>query len=112
MTTERLPRRDAARQPRGGQPAGIMKCVEPSPGLRVLRVLAPNPGPFTLEGTNTWVVGSDGCLVIDPGPEDPNHLDAVLRAARRVAAILLTHRHLDHAFGADAMARVTGAPIY
>jgi glyoxylase-like metal-dependent hydrolase (beta-lactamase superfamily II) len=89
-----------------------MMRVEPSAGPRVLRVLAPNPGPFTLEGTNTWVVGSDASLVIDPGPEDQNHLDAVLQAAGRVAAVLLTHRHLDHASGAGALARVTGAPVY
>src|SRR6266540_204911 len=104
--------RPAARQLAAGSDAGIMVRVEPSAGLRVLRVLAPNPGPFTLEGTNTWVVGSDGCLVIDPGPEDPTHVDAVLQAAGRVAAVLLTHRHLDHASGAGALARVTGAPIY
>src|SRR6266508_182631 len=104
--------RPAARQLAAGSDAGIMVRVEPSAGLRVLRVLAPNPGPFTLEGTNTWVAGSEGCLVIDPGPEDPTHEDAVLQASGPVAAILLTHRHLDHASGAGALARVTGAPIY
>src|SRR2546422_731580 len=45
---------------------------------RVVRVLAPNPGPFTLEGTNTWVVGASPSIVIDPGPLDKRHLDAVL----------------------------------
>jgi len=78
----------------------------------VVRVLAPNPGSFTLEGTNTWVVGHGERIVIDPGPDDPAHVQAVLQAAGSVGAILLTHRHPDHAPGADRLARLTGAPIY
>jgi glyoxylase-like metal-dependent hydrolase (beta-lactamase superfamily II) len=49
--------------------------------LRIVRVLAPNPGPLTLEGTNTWVIGRDPAVVIDPGPEDEGHLQAVAREA-------------------------------
>lgn len=78
----------------------------------MVRVLAPNPGPFTLEGTNTWVVGREGSIVIDPGPDERRHVEAILQAAGRVEAILLTHRHPDHAPGADRLAAVTGAPIY
>jgi glyoxylase-like metal-dependent hydrolase (beta-lactamase superfamily II) len=77
----------------------------------VTRVLAPNPGPFTLEGTNTWVVGRGPRFVIDPGPDDPGHVDAVRRTAVEVEAILLTHRHPDHALGARRLARRTGAPV-
>jgi len=79
--------------------------------IRVVRVLAPNPGPFTLEGTNTWVVGEGPSVVIDPGPEDEGHLGAVAREAGAVAAILLTHGHPDHAPGADALAREVHAPV-
>jgi glyoxylase-like metal-dependent hydrolase (beta-lactamase superfamily II) len=77
-----------------------------------VRVLAPNPGPFTLEGTNTWLVGRGPVLVIDPGPPDHRHLDAVARAAGAVAAILLTHGHPDHAPGAAALAARTGASVF
>jgi hydroxyacylglutathione hydrolase len=76
-----------------------------------VRVLAPNPGPFTLEGTNTWIVGRGPTLVIDPGPDDAAHLRAVLREAVDVAAILLTHRHPDHAPGAAALSSMSGAPV-
>ena len=76
--------------------------------IRVFRVLAPNPGPFTLEGTNTWIVGWDPCAVIDPGPEDPEHLRAVARAARNVGAILVTHGHPDHVEGAAHLAELLG----
>ncbi len=79
---------------------------------RVRRVLAPNPGPFTLEGTNTWVVGENPSLVIDPGPDDAGHLLAVADEAEPVEAILLTHRHPDHAPGAARLARATGAAVY
>lgn len=78
---------------------------------RVVRVLAPNPGPFTLEGTNTWVVGESPSVVIDPGPDDAGHLLAVLEAAEPVAAILLTHRHPDHAPGAARLAGKARAPV-
>jgi glyoxylase-like metal-dependent hydrolase (beta-lactamase superfamily II) len=78
---------------------------------RILRVLAPNPGPFTLEGTNTWIVGTDPGLVIDPGPDDPEHVAAVAREAGAVEAILLSHRHPDHAPGAARLAAATGAVV-
>jgi glyoxylase-like metal-dependent hydrolase (beta-lactamase superfamily II) len=79
--------------------------------MRVVRVLADNPGPFTLEGTNTWIVGERPSLVIDPGPEDDRHLAAVAREAGDVAAILVTHAHPDHAPGAGALSRQVGAPV-
>jgi glyoxylase-like metal-dependent hydrolase (beta-lactamase superfamily II) len=78
---------------------------------RVLRVRAPNPGPFTLEGTNTWIVGVRPSLVIDPGPDDREHIREVRREADPVGTILLTHHHPDHAPGAAALARDTGAPV-
>jgi glyoxylase-like metal-dependent hydrolase (beta-lactamase superfamily II) len=78
---------------------------------QVFRVLAPNPGPFTLEGTNTWVVGWNPSAVIDPGPEDPEHVRLVARAAGRVAAILVTHGHPDHAPGAELLAELVDAPV-
>lgn len=80
--------------------------------IRIRRVLAPNPGPFTLEGTNTWVIGERPSIVIDPGPDDPGHLLAVADEAEPVDAILLTHRHPDHAPGAARLAAATGAPVY
>ena len=80
--------------------------------IPIVRVLAPNPGPFTLEGTNSWVIGRDRCIVVDPGPDDPQHLDAVAETAGFVAAILLTHRHPDHAPGAGRLSEATGAPVH
>jgi len=76
-----------------------------------IRILAPNPGPFTLEGTNTWVVGAQPSLVIDPGPADPDHMDAIGRQAGPIEAILLTHRHPDHALGAALLAERSGARV-
>jgi glyoxylase-like metal-dependent hydrolase (beta-lactamase superfamily II) len=67
------------------------------------RLVAPNPGPMTLEGTNTYLYGSGPCVVIDPGPDDAGHLAAVLAAAEErggVGLVLLTHGHGDHADGA------------
>lgn len=72
----------------------------------VLKIVAPNPGPMTLEGTNTYLVGSDPCVVIDPGSEDPGHLDAIRGAAGErggVGLVLLTHSHGDHTAGADRL---------
>ena len=80
--------------------------------IPIRRVLAPNPGPFTLEGTNTWIVGERPSMVIDPGPEDVGHVRAIVERAQPVAAILLTHRHPDHAPAARDLAEATGAPVY
>lgn len=87
-------------------------------GERATCVLAPNPGPMTLDGTNTWVLhepGSSLALVVDPGPDDGPHLAAVLAAVQargaRVAAVLLTHGHADHSAGAARFARSVGAPV-
>ncbi len=74
-------------------------------------VRADNPGPMTLEGTNTWVIaGSDGAIVIDPGPLDEAHLGRVA-ALGPVSAVLLTHRHPDHAEGAERFAELSRAPV-
>ena len=80
--------------------------------LRIVRVLAPNPSVYTLEGTNTWIVGRDPAVVIDPGPDIPSHLDEVARVAGRVAVVLVTHDHEDHAPGAVGFAARVGAPLY
>jgi glyoxylase-like metal-dependent hydrolase (beta-lactamase superfamily II) len=80
--------------------------------LRIIRVLAPNPDVYTLEGTNTWVVGEAPSVVIDPGPDIEVHLDEVARVAGRVGAVLVTHDHPDHAPGATAFAEAARAPLY
>ena len=80
---------------------------------RATRVLAPNPGPMTLEGTNTWVLsepGGGGHVVVDPGPLHEDHLTAVA-ALGPVSMIVLTHGHPDHAEGAMRLRELTGAPI-
>jgi len=79
--------------------------------MRVVRVLAPNPGVRELEGTNTYVVGEAPAIVIDPGPDDAGHLSEVERTAGRIGVILLTHDHPDHAPGALPLRETTGAPI-
>jgi glyoxylase-like metal-dependent hydrolase (beta-lactamase superfamily II) len=83
---------------------------------RVTRVLAPNPSPLTLEGTNTFVVAEPGAgtaVVIDPGPADQGHAQAVVAACggRAVELVMLTHTHVDHAEGARAFAGRVGAPL-
>jgi glyoxylase-like metal-dependent hydrolase (beta-lactamase superfamily II) len=82
-----------------------MGPVTRAPGHpEVLRIVAPNPGPMTLEGTNTYVYGSDPCVVIDPGSENEAHLEAIRAAAAErggIGLVLLTHSHGDHAAGAD-----------
>jgi glyoxylase-like metal-dependent hydrolase (beta-lactamase superfamily II) len=81
-------------------------------------VLAPNAGPMTLDGTNTWMLAEPGAqraIVIDPGPHDAGHLEAVVALAAQgevdITTILLTHGHPDHAEGARALAERTGAQV-
>jgi glyoxylase-like metal-dependent hydrolase (beta-lactamase superfamily II) len=80
--------------------------------LRITRVLAPNADMHTLDGTNTWVVGNDPSIVIDPGPEIGEHLEEVALLAGRVAFVLVTHDHPDHAPGAATLAGRVGAPLH
>ena len=77
-------------------------------------VLAPNPSYAALEGTNSWVIRGEGdarSIVVDPGPEDEGHLNVLQSKAGDVSLILLTHRHHDHADGAERFRQLTGAPI-
>jgi glyoxylase-like metal-dependent hydrolase (beta-lactamase superfamily II) len=80
----------------------------------VRRVVARNPSPFTFHGTGTNIIGRGNVAVVDPGPDDPEHIDAVLRAVRgeTVTHILVTHTHSDHVPAAPAIARATGAKIH
>ena len=87
-------------------------CDQVSPLIR--RVTANNPGPFTFKGTGTYIVGRGEVAVIDPGPDDPEHLAAILKAVagERVVAIPITHHHADHSPLAAALKAATGATIY
>lgn len=88
---------------------GVAEQLEPL----VVRVLAPNPSPFTYTGTQTHLVGTRDLAVIDPGPDDANHVEALLRAiaGRPVTAIVITHTHRDHSPASRAVKAATGAPI-
>ena len=87
------------------------QVVEIAPGVR--RVLAPNPSALTGPGTNSYLIGRGEVAVVDPGPDDPEHLDALLAAAagERIAVILVTHAHLDHSPLAAPLSARTGAPV-
>ncbi len=91
----------------GGPVAPMAECV-----------LAANPGPLTLDGTNTWVLSRPGArrsVVVDPGPDDARHRQAVLdcaeRRGTRIALVLLTHGHADHSEGARPLAAAVSAPV-
>ncbi len=81
---------------------------------QIARVLAPNPGPLTLEGTNSWVVGRSPAWVVDPGPSDTEHLER-LRAAvddrGGLGGVVLTHAHADHSEAAATLAARYGVPV-
>lgn len=83
-----------------------------SPG--VVRVVANNPSPFTFRGTNTYLVGTSALGVVDPGPDDQVHIDAILAAAngRPITHIVITHAHRDHIDGACRLKAATGAQTY
>lgn len=87
------------------------EVVEIRPGIR--RITAPNPGPMTFTGTNSYLIGTDRLAVVDPGPQDEAHLAALLDAIgdTPVDAILVTHTHRDHSPLARALKAATGAPI-
>ncbi len=85
--------------------------LEVVPGIA--RVVAPNPGKMTYHGTNTYLIdGLEGTIVVDPGPDDANHVAALLAATRSVAKILVTHTHRDHVGAVAALREATGAPVY
>lgn len=100
------PRFDRSFDPRHGEFVRLSGLVG--------RVTAKNPGPFTFHGTNTYIVGTRDLAVIDPGPDDPDHVAALIAAigGRRVAAILVTHTHRDHSPAARALQAATGATVY
>ena len=83
-----------------------------APGIR--RVIANNPGPFTFHGTGTYILGSGNVAVIDPGPDDEEHIGAILAAldGETISHILVTHTHMDHSPGCRPLQALTGAPTY
>ena len=90
-------------------PYAIMEQLEPG----IARLLAHNPSAFTYTGTQSYIVGTDDVAVIDPGPDLPEHVDALMAAiaGRSVAAIVCTHTHRDHSPAARPLAERTGAAI-
>ena len=94
-------------------PRPVGTPIDLEPGLRC--ILAPNPSPMTFTGTNTYIVGTTGLVVIDPGPLSDAHLDAILGAVdagQRITHIVVTHTHIDHSPLARPLAKATGAPVF
>src|SRR3569623_3483378 len=85
---------------------------EPVPVVR--RVMANNPGPFTFKGTLSYIVGRGKVAIVDPGPDDPAHIGALLDAVRGepVTHIFVTHTHRDHSPAVPAIKAATGATVY
>lgn len=83
-----------------------------APGI--VRLTAPNAGPYTFTGTNTFVIGQDRVAILDPGPDDDSHLAAIMATVggRPVEAIILTHTHVDHCALARRLQAATGAPLW
>jgi len=81
---------------------------------QIRRLTAPNPGPMTHTGTQTYLLGQPGgpVAVIDPGPDDAGHVAAILAAAGEISHILVTHGHRDHTGGVARLARETDAPVH
>ncbi|MBB4303881.1 glyoxylase-like metal-dependent hydrolase (beta-lactamase superfamily II) [Rhodobium orientis] len=92
-------------EPRHGEPVRLTPLVA--------RVTAANSGPFTFHGTNSYIVGDRTVMVVDPGPDDPAHVEALIAAIgkRPVSHILVTHTHRDHSPASRALKAATGAPI-
>ncbi len=93
--------------PKAGKPEAL------APGLR--RLLAPNPSPMTFRGTNTYLLGTRDIAVIDPGPPDDAHLQAIfdsLSAAQRISHVVVTHSHIDHSPLAMVLAQISGAKVH
>src|SRR5215831_13867419 len=88
------------------------RVEEVAPGVR--RMLCDNPSPFTFKGTMSYIVGRGQVAIIDPGPDDPRHIDALLDAVRNetVTHIVVTHTHRDHSPGAARVKAATGAATY
>ena len=83
-----------------------------TPGIR--RITANNPSPFTFRGTGTYILGEGNVAVIDPGPDQPEHVKAIVEGLKNetVSHILITHTHNDHSPAAKALKEITGAPTY
>ncbi len=77
--------------------------------MKIRSITAPNPGPFTLDGTRTYLIGES--IVLDPGPAIESHIDAIRAEMPSLRTILITHRHGDHAPAAVPLKRATGARI-
>ncbi len=88
------------------------KAVKIAPNIR--RICAPNISPFTFTGTNSYLIGDENLVIIDPGPDNKSHLSAILNAInnKKLSAILLTHTHKDHSSLAKKLSQKTSAPIY
>ena len=88
------------------------ECVEVAPGVR--RVIADNPSPFTLYGTGTYILGTGRVAVIDPGPADPRHIEALVGATEgeEISHVFVTHTHMDHSPGCRLLCEHTSAPTY
>ena len=94
-----------------GGPEGMAETITPS----IRRILAPNPSPMTFTGTNTYLLGTTEIAVVDPGPDNCSHLNAIVEAitpGTQITKILITHSHVDHSPLAKALSLRCGAKVY